>query len=203
MAVGIEDGRVTSMKIILGSQSEGRQKVLREAGVAFTIMPANIDEKAIRSDDYELLPLLVARAKTEALLALIHEPVLLITADTVAIFNGELREKPETAEEASRFLKSYIDNEPVRTSTGVVVTNTLTGKRFECTDGAAAYFRPIPDDVVAQLVRTERPFSWAGGFATDEPLLRPFLERVEGEAQSIYGLPLQKTLQLMQQALEA
>jgi len=38
-------------QIILGSQSKYRRKILENMGYDFKIMPANIDEKAIRFDD--------------------------------------------------------------------------------------------------------------------------------------------------------
>ena len=73
------------MKIILGSQSKNRQKILRESGFVFDIMPSNIDEKAVRLHDPKDLVLTLARAKAEALLPKIKEPVLLITSDFVTI----------------------------------------------------------------------------------------------------------------------
>ncbi len=188
------------MKLILGSQSEARQKVLQDAGLTFTVVPANIDEKQIRDDNLETLPLLVARAKADALVQRITEPLLLITADTVAVFDGQLREKPESAEQAEQYLADYVPNKPVQTNTGVVVTNTQTGKRVEGFDSAAAYFRPIPHDIIKQLVATGRPFKWAGGFAIDDPLLKPYVDKIEGKYQSIYGLPLELTMQLLEQA---
>jgi len=188
------------MKIILGSQSEGRQKVLREAGIEFTVMPADIDEKLIRHDDSRQLPLLLARAKADVLIKLIEEPVLLITGDTVAVFRGELREKPKTAVQAREYLESYHPNEPVWINTGVVVTNTRTGERVEGFGSAAAYFRPIPSEVIEELIAADKPFKWAGGFAIDEPLLMLYVEKIDGEKESIYGLPLKLTLRLLKEA---
>jgi hypothetical protein len=43
--------RGKGMHIILGSSSRFRQQVLREAGVPFMVMTADIDEKAIRHPD--------------------------------------------------------------------------------------------------------------------------------------------------------
>ena len=102
------------MKLILGSQSKGRAQVLRDAGFEFRVMHADIDEKAIRSENFEELPLLIARAKAAGLLPRISEPAYLITADLVIVCNGELREKPISYEEAERFLKSYSNNEATK-----------------------------------------------------------------------------------------
>jgi septum formation protein len=69
------------MHIILGSQSHGRRELLSAMGYAFAVMPAHIDEQAIRAKDPATLTLALAHAKADALLPQIHEPALLITSD--------------------------------------------------------------------------------------------------------------------------
>lgn len=115
------------MKIILGSQSKGRQDVLKRMGYDFEAMSANIDEKSIRHFNPADLVLLIAQAKTLALLPKIKEPAILITADQVVLFNGEIREKPIDKKQAYEFLKSS-HLHPIETIGAVVVTNTKTGK---------------------------------------------------------------------------
>ena len=95
------------MKIILGSQSENRRQVLKDAGYEFAVMASNIDEKAIRHEDlYELL-LRLSRAKAEELLPKIKESAMLITADQVIVWNCELREKPRDLKEARHYLETF------------------------------------------------------------------------------------------------
>lgn len=190
------------MKLILGSQSKGRQLVLKDAGIEFTSIPANIDEKAIRSDDYTLLPLLLARAKADALAAKIQadEPALLLTADTVVIYKDELREKPQSPEQARAYLSSYEPTTPAWVTTGVVVTNLLTGKRVEGRDRGGVYFHSIPDAVIEQAIQEGYIFGCAGAFAIETPLLKPLIAKIDGEASAIIGLPLSLTQNLLQQA---
>jgi len=185
------------MKIILGSQSQGRKWVLEEAGMRFDLARADIDEKAIRHDDYEQLPLLIARAKADALVKRIKEPALLITADTVVIYRGELREKPVSAEQAREFLRSYAPNEPAWVNTGVVVTNLATGKRADGIGKAAVYFKSIPSGVIEQAITDGYVFGCAGSFAIETPLLKPFVTHFEGTYDAVLGLPLELTRQLL------
>jgi len=51
------------MPIILGSQSLGRRELLAAMGYEFAVMPAHIDERAIRADDPGALTLALAHAK--------------------------------------------------------------------------------------------------------------------------------------------
>lgn len=185
------------MKLILGSQSFGRKYVLEKAGYRFDVMAADIDEKAIRSDDYEELPLLLARAKAKKLLGLIHEPAILITSDQVVVCNGELREKPEIESVARQYLETY-KKHPAQTNTAVVVTNTKTGKQAEGLDIAKVFFKPIPDSVIDALMKEGKVLQTAGGFMVEDTMLEPYVDHIEGETSSVTGLPLTLTKQLIE-----
>uniref|UniRef100_K7MNV8 Maf-like protein n=1 Tax=Glycine max TaxID=3847 RepID=K7MNV8_SOYBN len=81
----------SSFKIILGSSSVARRKILSEMGYLFTIMTADIDEKSIRKETPEDLVMALAEAKAEAILQRLPvddylkeaEPTLLITSDQI------------------------------------------------------------------------------------------------------------------------
>ena len=116
------------MKIVLGSASKRRQRILHEMGYEFDVMTADLDEKSIRHHDPKQLTLILAHAKADALLPRLTQDVLLITSDLVTVFEGKILEKPETKEEAIETLKSYGDR-PIETVCAVVVTNTKTRER--------------------------------------------------------------------------
>ncbi len=186
------------MKIILGSKSVGRKEVLTNAGYTFNILVANIDEEAIRSEDYELLPLLIARGKTEALLPRIKEDAILITSDQVVVWNGELREKPKDADQARDWLRNY-SKHPSKAVTSVVVTNTHTGKTAEGVDIVKVSFNKIPDDVIESLIKKGRILNTAGACIAEDPLLSPYIKTLEGDIDSLTGLPMRLTEKLMEE----
>lgn len=187
------------MKLILGSNSVGRKQILENAGFTFNVITANIDEKEIRSQNFEELPLLLARAKAKKLLEQIHKDCILITADQVVVYNGQLREKPETKDQARAYLESYMIEHPAQTYTAVVVTNTKTGKQKEAVDTAKVYFKKIPSHIIDTLIQEGNIMRAAGGFIVEHPLLAPFVDHIEGTLDSITGLPLQKTQKLIQE----
>lgn len=188
------------MNLILGSASVYRKKRLEEAGYSFSTMTADIDEKAIRTNDFKKLPLLLAHAKADALLPRISEPSILITSDIIVVCNGELREKPDSIEQAYRFLKSY-SLYPAETYDAVVVTNTETLKRAEGLDIAMVHFKEIPDDVIHELIEKEATMRVAGGFTIDDQLLQKYVDHIEGEVDSVLGLPLQLTQNLIKKVV--
>jgi septum formation protein len=181
------------MKIILGSQSKGRKKVMEEMGLEFEIMPADIDEKAIRHDDPKKMVLAIYQAKTDALKARIHEPKVLVTADTVVIWQNEVREKPQDKQEAIAFLRGY-NISPAEVVTGVVVTNLATGITRSEVDVAIVHFKHHSDEEIDALVADGHVLNYAGAFTL---LDEGHVERIDGTLDSVLGLPKELTRKMI------
>lgn len=105
-----------AMKVVLGSESRWRRKLLEDAGMEFSAVTAGIDEKGIAAGfadrsraDASQLTVEIAKSKAEALIAAkkVGEDALLITSDQVVVHGGKIREKPESPEEARAYLQSY------------------------------------------------------------------------------------------------
>src|SRR3989344_6969246 len=96
-------------KLILGSSSPFRKKVLEEAGFVFGVKTADIDEKQVRSKDFKELVLRLGLAKRDAILAKnkFSPNTILITSDLVVSHNGQLREKPVSRKEVISWHKDY------------------------------------------------------------------------------------------------
>jgi septum formation protein len=185
------------MKIILGSQSKGRKRVMEEMGFQFEVMSSDIDEKAIRHDDPKILTMTLAHAKADVILPKIKEEAILITTDTVVVCNGKVLEKPEDENEAREFLRSYAVY-PVEIITSVVVTNTAIKKQVEGTGSATIYFYPIPEEVIDQLIAEKEIFNLAGAFDIFG-VFEKYIQKIEGERESIIGLPKALTLKLIEE----
>ncbi|KAL3340935.1 hypothetical protein AABB24_029210 [Solanum stoloniferum] len=78
-------------KLILGSSSTARKKILGDMGYEFTTMSADIDEKAIRKEKPEDLVMALAEAKADAIISKFRKteylendvnPTILVAADT-------------------------------------------------------------------------------------------------------------------------
>jgi len=189
------------MRIILGSQSAGRRRILEKMGYEFEVLPSYIDEKQIRFDDPVKLTLALATAKAEALLPKIKndEGVILITSDQVVVCNGKILEKPADEKEAREYMDMYA-RYPAETVTSVVVINTLSGKRAEGTDIAKVWIDPMPQEIIDAYIATKDPFLHAGGFDQDYPIIASFVNRIEGESESVTGMPKKLTDELIKLA---
>lgn len=92
-------------RLILGSSSKFRARILTDFGYEFTVLKPSINEKIIggsREDpnaDPSSIALAVAHAKADALLVKLQGTTntILITLDQVVSHNGHVREKPVDA----------------------------------------------------------------------------------------------------------
>ncbi|XP_030448108.1 uncharacterized protein LOC115670868 isoform X1 [Syzygium oleosum] len=93
------EANCSPFKIILGSSSIARRKILAEMGYEFTVMTADIDEKSIRKDKPEELVMALAEAKATAITSKLQrinsqakdsEPRILIAADTAEAISQKI-----------------------------------------------------------------------------------------------------------------
>ena len=215
------------INIILGSSSAARKYILDNSNIEYISISPNINEKNIRHNDPEKLPLQIAKAKSKELMKTLKgQDSILVTADQIVLFD-DIREKPVDIEEAKKFLKSY-SNKSVKTITSLVVTNTLTGDTQSDTHISTIYFNNITDDDIEDICIPELPvnlhekstnyifmpiyipltkkkkisekvdiLNCAGAIAIDHPALFNKINKIEGTMSSVMGLPLDILLNLI------
>ena len=177
------------MRIILGSQSPRRKKILKEIGLDFEIMSADINERAIRENKPEKLVLAIARAKAEALKARLFEPAILITADTVVVWKGKIVEKPKDRTEATKFLERYNIDPVAEAITGIVAINLATNKQAEEVDRVKIHFNHFSKEDIDKLIKEGGVLDLAGGFEVDGELWERYIKKIDGPKDSAMGLP--------------
>ncbi|CAI0549002.1 unnamed protein product, partial [Linum tenue] len=204
-----------SFQIILGSASTARQRILAEMGYEFRVMTADIDERSIRKDKPEELVMALAEAKADAIIARLlntgqlqkdTDMTLLITADTVVVYKGVVREKPTTISDIhlalSLLLLAGYSGGHAAVVGSILVTNLNTGSRRVTWERAEVYFHEIPDEIVDSLIEEGITFKVAGGLMLEHPLTLPFVEAVIGNTDTVMGLPSALTQQFIDEVLQ-
>ncbi|KAG2445632.1 hypothetical protein HXX76_000242 [Chlamydomonas incerta] len=211
MTSAVDQQRVAglrSQRIILGSSSFARKQIMtelgKEHGFSYEVRTADIDEKAIRDPNPEMLVRLLARAKREAIIAKMKaagEPLqgLLITCDQVVVHEERILEKPGSVDEAHEYIDGY-GRSPASTVGAVLATDLGSGRAAEDVETSYIHFRPIPEDVRARLIEEGEVFYCAGGLMIEHPLVEPHIERMDGTQCSVMGLPKHLVLRLMLEA---
>ncbi|KAK6115809.1 hypothetical protein DH2020_008078 [Rehmannia glutinosa] len=128
------------------------------------------------------------------------EPTLLITCDQVVVYEGMIREKPSSKEEARQFIKDYSGGHAATVSS-VLVTNLNTGLRKGDWDKVEIHFHDIPEQIIDNLIEEGIVLNVAGGLIIEHPLVLPYVKEVVGGTDSVMGLPKDLTRRLMKEVL--
>ncbi|KAL0449943.1 UNVERIFIED_CONTAM: hypothetical protein Slati_1550700 [Sesamum latifolium] len=118
----------------------------------------------------------------------------------VVVYQGTIREKPSSEEEARQFIRDYSGGS-AQVVGSVLVTNLVTGSRKGGWESAEVYFLDIPDEVIDSLIEEGIIFNVAGGLMLEHPLTWPLVDTVIGTADCVMGLSKTLTEKLIQDAL--
>jgi septum formation protein len=193
-------------RLVLGSASTGRLRVLRGAGVDPLVIVSGVDEDAIIAAQAGAPPEEVVGALAAAKAGDVARAVptgvaadcVVIGCDSMLYLDGELRGKPGTAAAAraqwdamaGRSGELYSGHCLIRLQDGVVV-HTETRTSFT----AVHFARPTPDELAAYLDSGE-PLGVAGSFTLDG-LGGWFVDRIDGDPSTVIGLGLPVTRALL------
>jgi len=180
-------------RLILASASPRRQELLRQAGIAFTVHAAHINEDQRAGEPPVEYALRLAREKAQAIAQ--HYPQsYVLGADTIVVIDGESLGKPLDAADAMRMLRRLSGREhQVTTAVAVVSPGGNTAVRSSTTK---VCFREITDAEIAQYAAGGEPMDKAGAYAIQGGASR-WANRIVGEFSNVVGLPLSLVTELL------
>jgi septum formation protein len=172
--------------LILASSSPRRQELLRQAGIAFEVHPANILE--VRSAGESPLDYARRLAQEKALAVAKRFPrQLLLGADTVVVAANQLLEKPRDAEDAARMLRLLSGRGHEVTTAVSLVSPARTVDTRHCT--TQVFFRELQEKEIQEYAASAEPLDKAGGYAIQGGAAQ-WNVRLEGDYSNVVGLPL-------------
>jgi septum formation protein len=197
-------------RVVLGSASPGRRKVLRQAGIEPLVVVSGVDEGALvaalgADPDPAVVTAALAEAKATHVAKLLDRVVamdcVVIGCDSMLQSGGELRGKPES--EAAAWLQWQVMAGTVaQLYTGHCVIrlrdNAIVYQRTETTATAIRFASPSADELSAYIA-TGEPMRVAGGFTLDG-VGGWFIEAVDGDPSAVIGLGLPTTRRLIESA---
>ncbi|MFW5992259.1 MAG: Maf family protein [Halanaerobiaceae bacterium] len=174
-------------KLILASASPRREKLLKQLGLHFTVVPSNINE-----DRYLHLPPVelvneLSLAKAEEVAELVENTVI-IAADTIVVLNDAVIGKPEDTEDAKKMLQRLSGTKHTVYS-GLAVLSTENGFSKSDYDQTDVYIRNLSDREIDAYIRSGEPMDKAGAYGI-QGLGGIFVERINGSFFTVMGLPI-------------
>lgn len=173
--------------IILASASPRRSELLESAGIAFTVIPGNIDETPYHGEEPVAHVLRLAEGKAREV-ASRAEGRFFIGADTIVLCDSEIMGKPVDDKDASRMLQR-LSGRVHQVITGFSILDLLSGEAVTEAVTTDVKFKTLTLDEISEYVATGCPLDKAGAYAIQGGAAY-MVERIDGSYTNVVGLPL-------------
>ena len=183
-------------KIILASKSGVRKNILDQNGIVCEVFPANIDEESVKKSlleekaTPEIISKNLAELKANKISKKKHD-YLVLGADSVIDLNGELISKPKSREEALNILKKLNGQKHQLISSVCISKNGAMIWNF--TDASTLTMKQLnSDEIKSYLIKIKDKELYAYGVYQIEADGRSLFSKIEGDENTIMGLPVKE-----------
>ena len=169
---------LNNMKIILGSSSPRRKELLSPI-FKFEIVPSQFDESTINPSMFPNPKEFVSR---------ITDADMIITADTIVYFDGQILGKPHTHERAYEMIK-MLNGKSHIVETGVYITMPKKNKSVLFSTETHVYFDQLSDAIIRAYAETDDPLDKAGAYGIQSGAIS-LISKIDGDYANVVGLPV-------------
>lgn len=210
--------QLRTKRVILASQSPRRKQIISLLGftnleIVPSTKPENLSKEDLGPFQYVLQTAIqkcidvYSKALSNSL-ASIPDPSLVIAADTIVVTrNGRMLEKPRSEKDHFQMLKMLRDQVSHKCFTAVVVLAPREdardpGYNIETTveETKVVFSAEVSDDLIKAYIRTREGVDKAGGYGI-QGMGSLLVEKIEGSADNVIGLPLRATLKLIEKVM--
>ena len=183
-------------KIILASKSKVRKDILDNNGISCHVEPSNVDEDIIKEslEKQKASPEIVSKNLAELKANKVSQRFLneyVLGADSVIDLKGKVISKPTNREEAFKILKSL--NGEVHYLISSVCISKGGSMVWNYTDKASLTMKDMSDDELKNyLSKISDEALYAYNVYQIEGLGRSLFSKIEGNENTIMGLPVEK-----------
>ncbi len=189
--------------LVLASASPRRQELLRNAGIGFTVCPANIPEIPRAGEKARDYAERMAREKAQAVFR--QQPdMLVLGADTIVVVDGEILGKPCDQADAACMLR-LLSGRTHQVITGVCLAGQLRTENHELETGfdtrsetTRVTMTPLGEDDIQSYIATGEPMDKAGAYAI-QGIASRWIPRIEGDYFNVVGLPVALVYRMLQE----
>ncbi|KAL4934460.1 nucleotide diphosphatase [Aspergillus undulatus] len=205
-----------SKRVILASQSPRRRQIIAHLGLPhIEIIPSNFAEDLPHTVEPFEYVLSTATQKAQDVYAreILNEekgePALILAADTIVVdtTTGSILEKPRSEAHHIAMLKQLRDCGVHKCFTAIVGMSPLNSARdpgyaieTAIEETSVRFDASITDELILAYVRTREGVDKAGGYGM-QGLGSILVERIEGSADNVIGLPLRTTLKVIEKVM--
>jgi septum formation protein len=191
------------VRLILASGSPRRRELLTQAGYAFSVEAADVDESVRAGEAAGAYVRRLAEEKAQAVLGRqrVSESasqqvsrLVVLGADTTVVCDGEILAKPEDAADAKRMLRR-LSGRVHEVLTGVAVA-TRAGV-VSGVETTSVTFSAIPEAELDLYCATAEPMDKAGAYGIQGYAAR-WIPRIDGDYFNVMGLPIARVVRMIE-----
>ena len=176
--------------IILASASPRRKEILELADLKFDIMPSNAQEITTKTAPNEVV-MELASIKAKDIYKKSEKQSMIVGADTVVAYQGQILGKPADEADAKRML-TMLSGQTHEVYTGVCIIEDGKTKTFY--EETKVTFYEISDEQIDHYIKTGEPMDKAGSYGI-QGKAAVFIKGIEGDYYNVVGFPIARILQ--------
>lgn len=174
------------MQIILASKSPRRRELLEQAGFEFDIAPSD-KEEIMEGKTVESMVTNLARVKANDVLQRHKEKnPIVIGADTIVVYEGEIFGKPKDEADAARMLM-LLSGKTHEVLTGVCIATPK--KEITFCEATKVTFYELSRQEIEDYIRTKDPLDKAGAYGI-QGVFAKHVKGIVGDYFNVVGLPI-------------
>jgi septum formation protein len=191
--------------LILASGSPRRHELLTQAGLRINVHAADVNEDRFPDETAAAYVQRLAVEKAQAIWTLREstdtpeDPLVILGADTCVVCDGHILGKPVNNADAGRMLEllsgrthAVLTGLAAITRKGVLSDVEITQVTFNC----------AKQSEINEYIATGEPLDKAGAYAIQGYAAR-WIPRIEGDYFNVVGLPIARTIALVEEARAA
>ena len=176
--------------IILSSASPRRKEILELADLKFDVMPSDAQEITTKTAPNEVV-MELASIKAKDIYKKSEKQSMIVGADTVVAYQGQILGKPTDEADAKRML-TMLSGQTHEVYTGVCVIEDGKTKTFY--EETKVTFYEISDEQIDYYIKTGEPMDKAGSYGI-QGKAAVFIKGIEGDYYNVVGFPIARFLQ--------
>ncbi|RKL65909.1 septum formation inhibitor Maf [Salipaludibacillus neizhouensis] len=178
--------------LILASQSPRRKQLLEQAGLSFTVIPSDVEEKLTKKNLPE--DLVASLAYQKALNVFERYPGhLVLGSDTVVSLDSHILGKPTDDDDARRMLQ-MLSGGWHTVLTGVTLLSAE--KEVTFVEKTEVNFFSLSEEDISMYIKSGEPVDKAGAYGI-QGLGAMLVEKINGDYFAIVGLPIAKVVRAL------
>ena len=184
------------MRIVLASASPRRKQYLSYLGLPFEVVVPDVDESTVDGESPQQLVMRLSKLKAKAVSQRLSDSeAVIIAADTVVAYKGQVLGKPQNDDDAFNMIK-MLQGDTHEVYTGCTI---LKGDRISnFAVSTKVTFASLDDELIRTYVNSGESRDKAGSYAL-QGIAAMLIQKVEGSVSTVVGLPICEVREVLEE----